>query len=266
MRTHTHTHRTQPPPLSPYNNDTDALRAALKRRGYRVQCRTIPTDYPTAVVETMLDRFLERSAMDTLLVVYYRGWGCLAGDGRMVFTRYVLAFFPSHFWGCCLSRVLMMRVVGSGPGPEASSFFWEDVRDPIMQVPGDVLLVFDCTALPGARDEQLEMRVEAGMVSSPSTKQLLGVCVPSWYHDDEWSAGAPGDDMTQSLCRTLDGMGDAPVLSIHRLCSLMREDLRGTQLASMVFVSQLGGGRLLDIYLPRLATSPRTTRQSMTLW
>lgn len=135
-----------------------------------------------------------------------------------------------------------------------------------MQIPGDVLLVFDCTALPGVRDEQLEMRVETGMVSSPSTKQLLGVCVPSWYHDDKWSVGAVGGDMTKSLCVALDGMSDVPVLSVHKLCSLMREELRGTQLASRVFVSQLGGGRLLDIHLPRLATSPRTTRQNISLW
>ncbi|KAK3293826.1 uncharacterized protein B0H64DRAFT_398776 [Chaetomium fimeti] len=237
------THERQFPVTPNPNNgggDTDALRATLKRRGYRVQCRTIPADYPTAAVETMLDRFLARSAMDTLLVVYYRGWGCLERDGRMVFA--------------------------SGPDPGASSFFWEDVRDPVMQVPGDVLLVFDCTALPGVRAEQLEMRIEAGMVSSPSTKQLLGVCVPSWYYDDEWSGGMAGDDMTQSLCRALDGMGDVPVLSVHRLCSLMREDLRGSQLASRVFVSQLGGGRLLDIYLPRLAASPTTRRQSMSPW
>ena len=135
-----------------------------------------------------------------------------------------------------------------------------------MQVPGDVLLVFDCTALPGVADEQREMRVEPGMVSSASTKQLLGVCVPSWYSDDGLSTAAPGDDMTQSLCRTLDGMGDVPVLSVQRLCSLMREDLRGTQLAARVFVSQLGGGQLLDIYLPRLVASPTTTRQSMSPW
>ncbi|KAH6632826.1 hypothetical protein F5144DRAFT_488669 [Chaetomium tenue] len=128
------------------SNSTDTLRATLKRRGYRVQCRTIPTDYPTAAVETMLDRFLERSAADTLLVVYYRGWGCLGGDGRMVFVRYV---------------------------------------------PGDVLLVFDCIALPGARAEQLEMRVEAGMVSSPSTKQLLG--------DPGWNGGRAGSVGPQAV-------------------------------------------------------------------
>lgn len=127
-------------------------------------------------------------------------------------------------------------------------------------------MVFDCTALPGARAEQLEMRVEAGMVSSPSTKQLLGVCVPSWCHDDELFKDVAGEDMTQSLCRVLDEMSDVPLLSVHRLCSLMREDLRGTRLASRVFVSQLGGGRLLDIDLPRLTASPRTSRRTMSTW
>ena len=66
--------------------------------------------------------------------------------------------------------------------------------------------------------------------------------------------------MTRSLRRTLDRMGDVPVLSVQKLCSLMREDLQGTGLSSRVFVSQLGGGRLLDIYLPRLVVSPRATR------
>lgn len=69
------------------DNDTETLRATLKRRGYSVQCRVIPTDYPTAAVETMLDRFLERSARESLLVVYYHGFGCLERDGRMVFAR-----------------------------------------------------------------------------------------------------------------------------------------------------------------------------------
>ncbi|KAK4158238.1 hypothetical protein C8A00DRAFT_10935 [Chaetomidium leptoderma] len=217
------------------NNDTEMLRACLKRRGYGVQCRAIPTDYPTAAVETLLDRFLERSAADSLLVVYYHGYGCLEREGRMVFS--------------------------SGPGRDASSFFWDDVRDPVMQVPGDVLLVFDCTALPGAPAEQCEMRVQAGMVTSASTKQLLGVCVPPSSGITE-----PGDYVTQSLCRTLDRMAEVPVLSVQNLCSLMREDLRETWLAPRVFVSQLGGGQLLDIYLPALAGPPRAARQSLSLW
>lgn len=128
-----------------------------------------------------------------------------------------------------------------------------------MQAPGDVLLVFDCTALPDARAEQREMRIGAGMASSASTKQLLGVCVPS--ASDELTIA--GDDMTRSLCRTLERMGDAPLLSVQRLCSLMREDLRGTGLASRVFVSQLGGGQLLDIYLPRIDASPQARKHSM---
>jgi hypothetical protein len=79
-----------PLPTPSLDTDTEMLRAALKRRGYRVQCRVIPADYPTAAVETMLDRFLERSvAGESLLVVYYRGWGCLEGEGRMAFFRYV---------------------------------------------------------------------------------------------------------------------------------------------------------------------------------
>lgn len=74
--------------LSPsLDSDTEALRACLKRRGYRVQCRAIPADYPTAAVETLLDRFLERSAADSLLVVYYCGYGCLDREGRMAFSR-----------------------------------------------------------------------------------------------------------------------------------------------------------------------------------
>ncbi|GAB1316767.1 hypothetical protein MFIFM68171_06977 [Madurella fahalii] len=224
--------------LSPgLDNDTEAVRACFKRQGYRVQCRLIPADYPTAAVETMLDRFLEKSedGGDSLLVIYYHGWGSLDVDGRMVFSR--------------------------DPDPSTSSFFWDDVRDPVMQSPGDVLLIFDCTALPGAGPEQHEMRIEAGMISSPSTKQLLGVCVPSSLGKSP-TALVPSDLMTQSLCRTLDRMGDVPVLSVQRLCSLMREDLRGTDLASRVFVTQLGGGQLLDIYLARIEASPRSRRQS----
>lgn len=131
-----------------------------------------------------------------------------------------------------------------------------------MQSPGDVLLIFDCTALPGAGPEQLEMRIEAGMVSSPSTKQLLGVCAPSSLDNGGSTTLAPDNLMTQALCRTLDRTGDAPVLSVQRLCSLMREDLRETELATRVFVTQLGGGQLMDIYLARTDGSPRLRRQS----
>lgn len=93
--------------------DTQFLRATLKRRGYSVQCRTIPRDYPTVAVETILSRFLERGSSpsslptttpavaaagsttrktsvaegDSLLVVYYCGWGCLDAEGRMAFYR-----------------------------------------------------------------------------------------------------------------------------------------------------------------------------------
>jgi hypothetical protein len=70
--------------------DREALRARLKARGYRVQCRAVPADdYPTTTVETILDRFLEQSTPDTLLVIYYRGFGCLDKEGRMLFSRYV---------------------------------------------------------------------------------------------------------------------------------------------------------------------------------
>ncbi|KAL1842118.1 hypothetical protein VTJ49DRAFT_5997 [Mycothermus thermophilus] len=230
--------------------DREALRMRLKARGYRVQCRAIPADdYPTAAVETILDRFLARSTPDTLLVVYYRGFGCLDREGRMLFSS---------------SRLVCWN---SGPGPDASSFFWDDVRDPIMQVPGDVLFVFDCTALPGTTSEEWEMRVEAGMASSASTKQLLGICVPPEHPSRDGHRHVCSSHVTQSLCRTLDRIVDVPVLSVHRLCSLMREDLRGTDLASRVFVSQLGGGQLLDIYLPWLAGSPRPPqRQNTTCW
>jgi hypothetical protein len=70
-------------------DDTETLRSTLKRRGYRVQCRSIPLDYPTAAVETLLDRFLQRSSVDGLLMVYYRGYGGLDGERRMLFARYV---------------------------------------------------------------------------------------------------------------------------------------------------------------------------------
>ncbi|KAK3358551.1 hypothetical protein B0T24DRAFT_643801 [Lasiosphaeria ovina] len=73
--------------LSPgLDTDTDTVRACFKRRGYRVQCRLIPDDYPTAAVETMLDRFLSSSSPSTLLVIYYHGFGSMERD-RMVFSR-----------------------------------------------------------------------------------------------------------------------------------------------------------------------------------
>lgn len=74
--------------LSPgLDSGTGTLRDCLKRRGYRVQCRLIPGDYPTAAVETLLARFLDKSAPDSLLVIYYHGFGNLDGQGRMVFSR-----------------------------------------------------------------------------------------------------------------------------------------------------------------------------------
>lgn len=77
--------------LSPgLGSDTETVRACFKRRGYRVQCRLISADYPTAAVETMLHRFLGKfdEDGDSLLVIYYHGWGNMDTDGRMVFSRY----------------------------------------------------------------------------------------------------------------------------------------------------------------------------------
>ena len=70
--------------------EIDALRGCLKRRGYRVQCRGIPGDYCTAVVGTLLSRFLEGEEGpsghgETLSIVYYRGYGGLDEEGRMAF-------------------------------------------------------------------------------------------------------------------------------------------------------------------------------------
>lgn len=72
--------------------ETDTARACFKRRGYKVQCRVIPEDYPTSAVETVLGRFLNQSAPGTLLMVYYRGHGNMEGD-RMVFSRFVFFAF-----------------------------------------------------------------------------------------------------------------------------------------------------------------------------
>ncbi|KAK4445510.1 hypothetical protein QBC34DRAFT_358316 [Podospora aff. communis PSN243] len=204
--------------------ETDTVRSCFKSRGYRVQCRLIPEDYPTSAVETILDKFLAQSREDNLLVVYYKGEGCLEpessgqGPGRMVFS--------SGFGG--------------------SSFYWDDVRDPLMQAPGDLLMILDCEAAPGV--ENPEIRMDSGLVSSPSTKQLLGVCAP-------YSMGA-GNFMTRSLCRALDNAdgergSEEGMTSVQGLCSAMRQDLRGEGMdAGTVFVTQLGGGQLMDIYLP----------------
>lgn len=77
------------PLLSPtLDMETDAVRSSFKRRGYRVQCRRIPEDYPTAAVETILDKFLDKSVEGTsLLVIYYHGYGNTDSSGRMAFSR-----------------------------------------------------------------------------------------------------------------------------------------------------------------------------------
>ncbi|KAK0627864.1 hypothetical protein B0T14DRAFT_145753 [Immersiella caudata] len=201
--------------------ETDTVRSCFKRRGYRVQCRLIPEDYPTSAVETILDKFLSNSKEGNLLVVYYKGEGCVEGEGqggRMVFS--------SGFGG--------------------SSFYWDDVRDPVMQAEGDLLMILDCCAAPGV--ESPEIRMDSGMVASASTKQLLGVCAPYEMGMDSF--------MTRSLCLALDsvaeGDGVEGMASVQGLCSAMKEDLRGEGMdASTVFVTQLGGGQLMDIYLPR---------------
>jgi hypothetical protein len=174
-----------------------------------------------------------------LLVVYYSGYGNLDAGGRMVFSRFVFVPFSPFF-------VLVGELADRNSGFGGSSFYWDDVRDPIMSAPGQVLMVLDCAAAPGT--EQPAMVVEAGMVSSDSTKQLLGVCSP---YD-------AGNFMTKALCRTLDRSPHWPgagMLSVQGLCSQMKEDLRESgeaEDASRVFVTQMSGGQLLDIYLPLL--------------
>ncbi|KAK3996197.1 hypothetical protein QBC44DRAFT_318389 [Cladorrhinum sp. PSN332] len=275
--------------LSPsLSTDTDSLRSTLKRRGYKVQCRVIPSDYPTSAVEGFIDRFLyhqhttptasssSQTSNSELMMIYYRGFGWTDSEGRLVFSS-----------------------GATNTQQEQHQFYWDDVRDPIMQSPSDVLMVFDCTALPSSSDdprEEQEIRLGAsagglGMVSSRvGTKQVLGVCVPYRMEMVETSSSSPSflfrpdltlrelnhvrkpdDSMTRSLCKILDQDDDytmyerkgseerqappPPVLSVQKLCSLIREDLRRQQqesLASRVFVTQLGGGQLLDIFLPKL--------------
>ncbi|KAK0665245.1 hypothetical protein QBC41DRAFT_15737 [Cercophora samala] len=335
-------------------SNIEAVRSCFKRRGWKVQCRLIPSDYSTSAVETVIDRFLSQSQNQTvqnekrdrvrsdvearggeLLIVYYHGFGATEEDGRLKFSS-----------------------------DEGSHFYWDDVRDPIMQHPGDVLSIFDCTApFPapsGERNKQhqthtgeeaeapqeIRLSMGPGMLSRKGTKQVLGVCVPSSLASGEPGFGAepsfdsskmskekpkpemaekprarprslllPGfdledlkpsdpathqsgqeakepqpessnrswkldDTMTKSLCRILDRdrnrakaeMGMKEILSVQRLCSLVREDIRQTStlswtigseqreasreaergLAGRVFVTQLGGGQIQDIYLPCL--------------
>lgn len=121
-----------------------------------------------------------------------------------------------------------------------SYFYWDDIRDSIMQAEGEVVMVMDCLAAPGA--EHHEIRMEPGLVASKETKQLLGACAPY---------GVGGGYMAGVMCRALDGEG---MISVQGLCSRMREELRGEVVEeSSVFVTQLGGGQLMDIYLPRFA-------------
>lgn len=334
--------------------NTEAVRTCFKKRGWKVQCRLIPNDYSTSAVETVVDKFLAQSQNQTvqhekrnrsrsevtsrggeLLIVYYHGFGATEEDGRLRFSS-----------------------------DEGSHFYWDDVRDPIMQHPGDVLLIFDCTApfpLSSSKSnrpqqshtgeeaeppQEIRLFMGPGVLSRKGTKQVLGVCVPSLLASGRSRFGAeplnisfklskekqkpemaekprarprslllPGfdlndlepsdsvepqgdqgaaqpeleqsgspwkldDTMTKALCRILDRdrnrvkteVGMNEILSVQRLCSLVREDIRQTStlpstigseqreairevergLAGRVFVTQLGGGQIQDIYLPCL--------------
>ncbi|KAK3946839.1 hypothetical protein QBC32DRAFT_116761 [Pseudoneurospora amorphoporcata] len=127
-----------------------------------------------------------------------------------------------------------------------------------MSSEGDVLLIFDfhrSISLIGGTEEEDQMLVQPGLTSSPSIKQLLGACVP--LPGTETSSSKTATQMTQALCRILDSAhvrGDGKV-SVQRLCSFMKEELRqdGTGLEQRVFVTQLGGRHLLDIELPVLS-------------
>lgn len=223
------------------NTSTESVRRCFKRLGYRVQCRPIPEDYPTAAVETILAKFLEDSVVDQvkkrLLIVYYTG-GVSMIEGRMMFVN------------------------ASG----TSHFFWEDIREPIMSSESDVFLIFDChrsVNLNGCTEADNQMLVEPGLGSSPSIKQLLGACVPVPLPGTEtpnraWkTAPIRTTQMTQALCSILDNVyarGDGK-MSVQRLCSFMKAEMRqaGTGIEKKVFVTQLGGRRLLDIELPILS-------------
>ncbi|KAK3398863.1 hypothetical protein B0T20DRAFT_219394 [Sordaria brevicollis] len=235
------------------STSTESIRNCFKRLGYRVQCRPIPEDYPTAAVETILAKFLEDSSdgdqtKKKLLIVYYTGRVSMV-EGRMMFIN----------------------------APGTSHFFWEDIREPIMSSENDVLLIFDChihrpvVNLNGSTegDDDDQMLVEPGLASSPSIKQLLGSCVPVPLHisgtdtaaNNKKSMGAPKsievNQMTDALCSILDSIyarGDGKI-SVQRLCSFMKEELRqaGTGIEQRVFVTQLGGKHLLDIELPMLS-------------
>lgn len=218
---------------------TESARHCFKRLGYRVQCRPIPEDYPTAAVETILAKFLEDSDVDQvkkrLLIVYYTG-GVSMVEGRMMFVN---ANGTSHF-------------------------FWEDIREPIMSSESDVLLIFDChrsVDLSGSIEAGNQMLVEPGLGNSPSIKQLLGACVPllgTEIPNSNWKVIPTGiTQMTQALCSILDSTyvrGDGKI-SVQRLCSFMKEELRQDRsgIEQSVFVTQLGGKHLLDIELPVLS-------------
>ncbi|KAK3485779.1 uncharacterized protein B0T23DRAFT_238357 [Neurospora hispaniola] len=223
------------------NTSTDSVRNCFKRLGYRVQCRLIPEDYPTAAVETILAKFLADSDMGQerkkLLVIYYAGGAGMVG-GRMVFAN----------------------AIGS------SHFFWEDIREPIMSSEGDVLLILDChhsMRSNGSTEAEDQLMVDPGLASSPFVKQLLGAYVPvPLPRTDTPNSSSNGritgaTQMTQTLCRILDSAyarGDGKI-SVQRLCSCMKSELRqdGTELDQMVFVTQLGGRHLMDIELPVLS-------------
>ncbi|KAK4183388.1 hypothetical protein QBC35DRAFT_543871 [Podospora australis] len=249
------------PSLSP---DVESVRSCFKRRGWKVQCRLIPNDYPTSAVETVIDKFLHgyNEREKELLIIYYHGFGeTVEGDGRLRFSN------------------------GNGN----AHIYWDDVRDPIMQHPADCLLLFDCTAStsfygPG-QDPVINLHTGTGLgphnqQKKRGTKQVLGVCAPPVRPDmievlgtttpereREFDGLKADDAMTRSLCKILDSdlqssTEGEEVLSVQRLCSLIRQDLRQREdkkdLAGKVFVTQLGGGQILDIVLPRLGLYKQT--------
>ncbi|KAK3940160.1 hypothetical protein QBC46DRAFT_449796 [Diplogelasinospora grovesii] len=220
--------------LSPgLDSETNTVRSCFKQRGYRVQCRLIPEDYPTATIETILDKFLRHSNPSSLLIMYYHGFGSME-DGRMAF---------------------------SSDGGDGSKVFWDDIRDPIMSAPGDVLLIVDCCCI---RPEPLELILDPGMIPAPdgSVKQLLLGVAPE---------NGTGAAMTKSLCRVLD---DNPPqqntitddMTAWDLYSLMTHDMQdnldnfaAVSESSRLFATQLvpdqsniGHGQVEDIiFLPR---------------
>ncbi|CAP67430.1 uncharacterized protein PODANS_1_24330, partial [Podospora anserina S mat+] len=239
-----------------------------------------------------------------LLIVYYHGFGATEEDGRLRFSRYYS--FP-HF---PLQNSIFPHMDSWIGNPNPKLFMGPGVlsRKGTKQVLGVCVpsLLASGRSRFGAEPLNISFKLskekqKPEMAEKPRARPRslllpgfdLNDLEPSDSVEPQGDQGAAqpeleqsgspwklDDTMTKALCRILDRdrnrvkteVGMNEILSVQRLCSLVREDIRQTStlpstigseqreairevergLAGRVFVTQLGGGQIQDIYLPCL--------------